>query len=229
MKTDIDYTAIQKAHGIGEVRKPILCIDFDGVLHSYNSGWKGAGIVSDPPVPGAVAFLYAAQRHFDLAIFSSRSNQPGGIDAMRGALTMWIMAELGDEAAEAHRLIEALQFPLEKPPAHLSIYDRALRFDDRALCFDDRALHFNGSWPSPGLLLAFKPWNKREPQPETPVIDNKPELSACCAAIDALLDTALERARGCREPLIAGAIQNAKGSLDRLRAEILPSTPPQNG
>ena len=71
--------------------------------------------------------------------------------------------------------------------------DRALRFDDRALCFDDRALHFNGSWPSPGLLLAFKPWNKREPQPETPVIDNKPELSACCAAIDALLDTALER------------------------------------
>lgn len=215
MKTDIDYTAIQKAHGIGEVRKPILCIDFDGVLHSYNSGWKGAGIVSDPPVPGAVAFLYAAQRHFDLAIFSSRSNQPGGIDAMRGALTMWIMAELGDEAAEAHRLIEALQFPLEKPPAHLSIDDRALRFD--------------GSWPSPGLLLAFKPWNKREPQPETPVIDNKPELSACCAAIDALLDTALERARGCREPLIAGAIQNAKGSLDRLRAEILPSTPPQNG
>ena len=179
MKTDIDYTAIQKAHGIGEVRKPILCIDFDGVLHSYNSGWKGAGIVSDPPVPGAVAFLYAAQRHFDLAIFSSRSNQPGGIDAMRGALTMWIMAELGDEAAEAHRLIEALQFPLEKPPAHLSIYDRALRFDDRALrfddralCFDDRALHFDGSWPSPGLLLAFKPWNKREPQPETPVIDN---------------------------------------------------------
>lgn len=162
MKTDIDYTAIQKAHGIGEVRKPILCIDFDGVLHSYNSGWKGAGIVSDPPVPGAVAFLYAAQRHFDLAIFSSRSNQPGGIDAMRGALTMWIMAELGNEAAEAHRLIEALQFPLEKPPAHLSIDDRALRFD--------------GSWPSPGLLLAFKPWNKREPQPETPVIDNKPEL-----------------------------------------------------
>lgn len=30
------------------VRKPILAVDFDGTLHAYTSGWKGADIVSDP-------------------------------------------------------------------------------------------------------------------------------------------------------------------------------------
>ena len=62
--------------------KPILCLDFDGVIHSYTSGWKGADVVSDPPVPGAIAFLREAVKFFRVAIFSSRSNQPGGIEAM---------------------------------------------------------------------------------------------------------------------------------------------------
>lgn len=29
--------------------KPILCLDFDGVIHSYASGWKGADVIPDPP------------------------------------------------------------------------------------------------------------------------------------------------------------------------------------
>ena len=41
--------------------KPILCLDFDGVIHSYTSGWKGARIILDPPVPGALDFILAAQ------------------------------------------------------------------------------------------------------------------------------------------------------------------------
>ena len=62
--------------------KPILCLDFDGVIHSYTSGWKGADVIPDPPVDGALDFLERASAHFDVQIFSSRSNQPGGIEAM---------------------------------------------------------------------------------------------------------------------------------------------------
>lgn len=129
------------------MRKPILCLDFDGVLHSYSSGWQGAGVVCDPPVPGAVDFLTRAVEKFDVQIFSSRSNQPGGIDAMRGAITMWVMAELGDHK-DARELLALLSFPTEKPPAQVSI--------------DDRCLTFEGVWPVVDDLLAFKPWNKRE-------------------------------------------------------------------
>ena len=62
--------------------KPILCLDFDGVIHSYTSGWKGADIIPDPPVPGAFAFIRQASQHFDVQVFSSRSHQDGGIQAM---------------------------------------------------------------------------------------------------------------------------------------------------
>lgn len=52
--------------------KPILCLDFDGVIHSYASGWKGANVIHDPPVPGAIAFLREAVQSFRVAIFSGR-------------------------------------------------------------------------------------------------------------------------------------------------------------
>lgn len=66
---------------------PTLCLDFDGVLHSYTSGWKGADVIPDPPTDGAMRFLYDAADHFKLAIFSSRSHQSGGKAAMKAWLT----------------------------------------------------------------------------------------------------------------------------------------------
>ena len=41
--------------------KLILCLDFDGVIHSYSSGWKGADVIPDPPVPGALRFIADAR------------------------------------------------------------------------------------------------------------------------------------------------------------------------
>lgn len=127
--------------------KPILCLDFDGVIHSYSSGWKGADVVPDPMVPGALAFMLGALRHFDVVIFSSRSNQPGGLDAMRA----WLRDEAGAAWHEGPDGpgIEDIRFVTEKPPAMVTL--------------DDRALTFEGTWPDIAALLAFKPWNKRAP------------------------------------------------------------------
>lgn len=121
--------------------KPILVLDFDGVIHSYSTGWQGAGEISDPPVTDAIDFIRRALEHFSVAIFSSRSNQEGGIPAMRE----WLFRHSnGDED-----LVNAVNWPTEKPAAFISI-------DDRAFCFQ-------GVFPDPKDLLAFIPWNKREP------------------------------------------------------------------
>ena len=126
--------------------KPILCLDFDGVLHSYESGWKGATVVPDPPVPGALEFLDRARHEFQVAIFSSRSNQPLGVLAMR----FWLMTQMhkaGWDEALINEVVGEIQFPTEKPPALVTI--------------DDRAITFTGEWPSLESLKSFKPWNKK--------------------------------------------------------------------
>lgn len=126
--------------------KPILCLDFDGVINSYTSGWVAADHIPDPPVPGAIAFMLGALLKFDVVIFSSRSHQTGGIKAMRA----WLKENAGQCWHESPMGpgIENVRFTVEKPPAMITI--------------DDRALTFNGNWASydPEQLLKFKPWNK---------------------------------------------------------------------
>ncbi len=118
-------------------RKPILLVDFDGVIHSYSSGWQGADEIPDPPVPGAEEFLREAVEHFHVNIYSSRTNQEDGISAM----AEWCHERFGPE------LMKRLIFPTAKPAAFLTI-------DDRCVCF-------KGTFPDPKDLLEFKPWNKR--------------------------------------------------------------------
>lgn len=48
--------------------KPILCVDFDGVIHSYTSGWQGETIIADPPVKGALKWLWKATEFWDVQI-----------------------------------------------------------------------------------------------------------------------------------------------------------------
>ena len=134
--------------------KPILCLDFDGVINSYTSGWQGADQIPDKPVDGAFEFLERAAIHFDIHIFSSRSNQPGGILAMREWFAKYWTEYVFHKAPELQTKFSELfcpdwiSFPTKKPAAFLTI--------------DDRAITFNGVWFNPRDLLNFKPWYKKE-------------------------------------------------------------------
>lgn len=120
--------------------KPILCLDFDGVLHSYTSGWKGADNIPDEPVPGGAEFIRAALNYFEVQVYSSRSGQAGGINAMQ----TWMIERMG---LGSNLVLEGIGWPDEKPAAMVTI--------------DDRALTFDGTWPSIASLKGFQPWNKR--------------------------------------------------------------------
>jgi hypothetical protein len=120
--------------------KPLLVLDFDGVIHSYKSGWAGATVIPDSPVPGAIEFIEQALSYFRVAIYSSRSGEAGGIEAMQRYIEE-------HDSSDQYNLVEEIEWPTSKPPAFITI--------------DDRVFHFQGAWPDLPSLLEFKPWNKR--------------------------------------------------------------------
>ncbi len=125
----------------GEPRpRPLVSVDFDGVLHSYASGWEGAATIPDPPVPGAIAWLVAVDERFDLAITSVRNAHPGGPAAMRA----WLRAHGLPE-----RVLSRIAFP-------------ASGVADAAVHLDDRAYRFEGRFPSFDELGALRPWWSEE-------------------------------------------------------------------
>jgi hypothetical protein len=131
---------------------PIICVDFDGVIHSYTSGWQGVDVIPDDPVPGAFEWLmqhlpvpeglghFGEYRGPEVCIYSSRSKDPKGVKAMKE----WFIKHglpwqyINDDV---------LKFPTQKPAAFLTI-------DDRAICF-------NGTFPTTSEMMGFNPWNKR--------------------------------------------------------------------
>lgn len=135
-------------------RKPILCLDFDGVCHSYFSGWQGVDNIPDPPVPGLFEFILEASHSFDVQIFSSRSAWPEGLTAMK----VWFakhyaawLESLDEESLDKYynyaiSINNIVSFPNHKPPAVISL--------------DDRAVTFTGSWPAIDYLREFQPWTK---------------------------------------------------------------------
>lgn len=124
----------------------ILNLDFDGVIHSYKSGWQSAHVIPDPPVDGIEEWLYNAVRHFKIAVFSSRTGQEGGVSAMKGFVIGMLIRKFGVD--EAQHIMERIYFPSSKPPARVGI--------------DDRVLQFNGDWKDdrydPATLAQFQPW-----------------------------------------------------------------------
>jgi hypothetical protein len=113
--------------------KPILSLDFDGVLHQY-TGWKGHATILDDPIPGAADFCWKAQELFTLVVFSSRAAHDSGPEA----IITWL---------DKHGF-PSMEVTCQKPPAFLSI--------------DDRSTQFTGNWDDydPVVLRTFKPWWK---------------------------------------------------------------------
>lgn len=110
-----------------------VVFDFDGVIHSYVSGWKGESIIPDPPVKGikeAIDAIRAAG--YIVTVVSTRCRSSEGFSAIVRYL------ENNDIIVD--------NVTAEKPPAIVYI-------DDRAICFDGH----------PETLLnkikEFKPWN----------------------------------------------------------------------
>lgn len=127
-----------------ETKKPILCLDFDGVIHSYTSPWKGPAHIPDPPVPGALGFIRQAQNYFHVVIYSSRSIDADGIYAMK----CWLHDHMHRVfPGIADNILSEIEWANKKPAAFLII--------------DDRAMLFTGTFPDPESLLPFKPWNKK--------------------------------------------------------------------
>lgn len=132
-----------------ENRKPQLCIDFDGVIHSYEKGWQGGDLYGSV-VPGFFEWAEKASKHFKLVVYSSRSKSPTLLLRMQ----MWLAWQQKDWVANGGQFESdepvVLEFAHEKPPAWLTI--------------DDRALQFKGDWSAPELspesMRAFRPWTQ---------------------------------------------------------------------
>lgn len=127
--------------------KPILCLDFDGVIHSYERGWQG-GEIYGTVTPGFFKWAQEAQKVFKLVIYSSRSKSDDGVVAM----SAWMHREINawrQSGCERNDEVLEFEYAHEKPPAFLTI--------------DDRAIQFQGDWYDteldPAWLRAFKPWN----------------------------------------------------------------------
>ena len=114
-----------------------VVFDFDGVIHSYTSGWKGIDVIPDPPVYGIKeAIKEIREAGYEIVIVSTRCATVEGRAAIYDWLIRYGIYDYIDKVCK------------EKPPAVAYI-------DDRAICFDGH----------PETLLEkianFKPWNKQ--------------------------------------------------------------------
>ncbi len=118
-------------------KKSTVVLDFDGVIHSYTSGWVGAHVIADEPTEGAKEAIAKLRETYLVVIVSSRCSAPGGIEAIHE----WL-AQYG---------IKVDDVTSEKPPHIVTV--------------DDRALRFEGDWQAvlDGIETASVPWNKKEP------------------------------------------------------------------
>ncbi len=112
----------------------IICFDFDGVIHSYLSGWQGIDVILDPVVIGIKELIDELRADgYNVQVFSARCREKAGIDAIKKYLN-------------DHNIIVD-QVATNKPPAIVSI-------DDRVICFNGEVEGIKEQ------IINFKPWTE---------------------------------------------------------------------
>jgi hypothetical protein len=94
-----------------------VCIDFDGVIHSYTTPWKSDAIIPDPPLPGAKEFIDILRQNYVVIIFTTRARSVEGAAAVR----QWL-GKYGIMVDDVRN---------QKPPAVCYVDDRALTFSGK--------------------------------------------------------------------------------------------------
>jgi hypothetical protein len=122
-----------------------IAVDFDGVIHSYTTPWINAHTIPDPPVDGAITWLFQMIQKFEVIIFSTRCKTPEGTEAMRQWL--WTHGEVVWGGGSHGFGLCDIAFSYEKPPALAYIDDRAYRFT-------------GANFPSAQEIHQLRPWNK---------------------------------------------------------------------
>lgn len=118
-----------------------VAIDFDGVIHSYTSGWTDAYTIDDPPMPGAIDWLKSLidDDSYDIYIYTARLGHDADAKRAKQAILHWLK-KFG--LTKPYR--SKLKFAEGKPPCIIFI--------------DDRAWQFTGELPGVEQIKHFKPW-----------------------------------------------------------------------
>jgi hypothetical protein len=139
------------------------------VIHSYEKGWQD-GTIYGSVTNGFFNWAVEAHKHFELVIYSSRSKDEESRKAMEDWLQRFLIAWRYDQMA--NNTVNAkselkFEFAHEKPPAFLTI--------------DDRAVTFTGQWDVPYLnpaeLVKFKPWTEPQVLYKLPTDLGKPDAA----------------------------------------------------
>lgn len=91
-----------------------VCLDFDGVVHSYQSGWQGEEVIPDPPIHKVGLAIERLRKDYRVVVFSARCRTEAGCLAIEN----WL--------AKHHLKVD--EVCRHKPVAHIYVDDRAVRF-----------------------------------------------------------------------------------------------------
>lgn len=115
--------------------KKTIVFDFDGVIHSYRSGWQGYDVIPDPPVEGIKELIEEVRKDYKVVVVSTRCGADSGLKAVKNYLIRHGIVV--DDVVKV------------KPPAVMYV-------DDRGVCFDgdvDKLLD---------TIKNFKSWLEKE-------------------------------------------------------------------